>query len=89
MQYILCGRVVCQSLWLGALAISTSRFYDIRKEFVTVGSSYQEKKAQSLLPKSMKCVEWMRSYFDRVGDKRPKMGSTCPRVSLKKQSITS
>ena len=71
LQYILCGQVVCQSLWLGALAISTSRFYDIRKEFITVGSGGQEKKTRSLSPKSMKCIEWMRSYFDRVGDKWP------------------
>ena len=90
LQYIiLCGRVVCQS-WLGVLAISTSRFCDIRKEFITVGSSCQKKKAMSLLPKSMKCIEWMRSYsyFDQVGDKR--MESTCLHASsLKKQSVTS
>ena len=70
LQYILCGRVVCQSLWLGALAISTSCFYNICKEFSTVGSGCQEKK-RSLPPKLLKCIEWMRSYFDRVGDKRP------------------
>ena len=71
LRYILCGRIVCRALWLAVLAIGTSRFYDIRKEFITVGSSYQEKKGRSLSPKSMKCIEWMRSYFERVGDKRP------------------
>lgn len=71
MQYLLCGKVVCQNLWLAALSVSTSRFYDVRRNFLNGVPGRKEKQTKQLAPKSMKTIEWMRSYFDRVGDKRP------------------
>lgn len=71
MHFMLCGKVVCQNLWQATLSISTSRFYDIRKDFLNDIPSKRMKKTKPLAPKSMKTLEWMRSYFNRVGDKRP------------------
>ena len=31
----------------------------------------ERKKSKVLAPTSMKTIQWMRSYFDRIGDKRP------------------
>lgn len=38
MQY-LCGKVVYQSLWQAALSVSTSRFYDVRRDFLIDSST--------------------------------------------------
>lgn len=70
-QFMLCGKVVCQNLWQATLSISTSRFYDLRKDFLNDIPSRKAKKTKLLAPKSMKTLEWMRNYFNRVGDKRP------------------
>ena len=37
----------------------------------TVFLAKKDRQMKQLAPKSMKIIEWMRSYFDRVGDKRP------------------
>ena len=34
MSFVISGREVCQSLWLATLSVSSSRFYEIRKEFM-------------------------------------------------------
>lgn len=74
MPFLLCGRVVCQAVWLSVLSVSTTRFYEIRKEFM-VGKSCIEvgscRRSRSLSHKSLEGIAWMRSYFERVGDKRP------------------
>lgn len=33
LKFILCGKSVCQPLWLATLGMSTSRFYDLRRLF--------------------------------------------------------
>ena len=72
MQYILSGRSVCQSLWLAALSISSSRFYSVRSDFLEgIASVSLEKCSRVLAPKSLAAIAWMKNYFDRVGDKRP------------------
>ena len=71
MKFVLCGKEVCHNLWKATLSVSTSRFYDVRKDFLDNIPTRKERQAKSLSPKSMKTIEWMRSYFDRVGDKRP------------------
>ena len=72
MRYLLCGKVVCQNLWQAALSVSTSRFYDVRRDFLLNSvPGRKDRQMKQLAPKSMKTIEWMRSYFDRVGDKRP------------------
>lgn len=72
MQYLLCGRVVCQRVWLTTLSISTSRFYEIRKDFMGgIVITEAEKRSRSLAPKSLEAIAWMKTYFERIGDKRP------------------
>ena len=71
MQFFLCGKAVCQPLWLASLAMSTSRFYDLRKQFMEGSGPPAKRKSRSLASKSLKTISWMTSYFERIGDKRP------------------
>lgn len=71
LKYILCGRTVCQAVWQGVLSISTSTFYNLRKDFLDGKRAEKNVCMRSLAPKSMEAVAWMSSYFNRVGDKRP------------------
>ncbi len=71
-QYIITGKSVCQSVWLGVLGLSLSRFYRLRKEFEATGTaSINTKRPRSRASKTMEAVAWMEDYFERVGDKRP------------------
>ena len=65
LQFILCGKNVCQAVWLATLAISTSRFYDVRKLFVEGIGLLERKKLRSISPKSIAAISWMTSYFDK------------------------
>ena len=72
LTFVLCGREVCQSLWLATLSVSPSRFYEIRKEFMSGGQSQLcKKKSRSPSTKTLQAIAWMTSYFERIGDKRP------------------
>ena len=71
MQYILCGRQVCQALWQAVLSISTSTFYSLRKDFLDGKCTDASVRMRSMSSKSMEAVAWMGSYFSRIGDKRP------------------
>ena len=70
MQFILCGRTVCQAVWQDVLSVSNSRFYDIRKDFLAGKRADRSTRVRALAPKLMASVAWMRLYFNRVGDKR-------------------
>lgn len=65
LQFILCGKNVCQAVWLATLAISTSRFYDIRKQFIEGEGPPERKKSRSLSAKSVATISWMTSYFNK------------------------
>ena len=73
--YILAGRTVCLNIWLRVLAISVSRYYRLRSDFLENGGGISQlqvaKRSRSLSPKTMKAVAWMEHYFNRIGDKRP------------------
>ena len=72
MSFYIQGRVVCLPIWLQILAISTSRFYRIRNDYLTNGGiSYLSKPHRAQLPKTMEAIAWMTQYFARIGDKRP------------------
>lgn len=72
MQYLLCGRTVCQPVWIAAMSISSSRYYAIKSSFMDGNATVDtEKRPRSLAPKSLAAMAWMTSYFERVGDKRP------------------
>lgn len=65
LKFILCGKDVCQPLWLATLAMSTSRFYDLRKLFMESTGPPERKKPRSLSAKTVAAISWMTSYFDR------------------------
>lgn len=65
LQFILCGRAVCQPLWLATLSVSTSRFYDLRKLFLENSGPPAKKKPRSVSAKSFAAISWMTSYFDK------------------------
>ena len=55
-QYVLCGRQVCQALWQAVLSISTSTFYSLRKDFVDGVHAERKVCIRSLSSKSMEAV---------------------------------
>ncbi len=69
--YLLCGKSVCLPAWLAVLSISSSRFYEIRKEFLNGMIEPAPKKPRALAIKSHQAIAWMNNYFERIGDKRP------------------
>lgn len=72
MKYMLCGKNICLPLWLIILSVSSSRFYDVRKEFVNGKSNCLAlKKTRQISAKSCQAIAWLSSFFERIGDKRP------------------
>lgn len=69
--FVLCGKTVCCSVWLAALSISSSRFYEVRKMFADGTSVPTPKRPRSVSVKTHEAIAWMTNYFERVGDKRP------------------
>ena len=72
--YLISGKGVCFKVWLTSLDLSASRFYEIRslyiKGIVTIERSFKK----DLPPKSKRAIEWMRGYFDLIGDYMPDRG---------------
>ena len=70
--FLLSGKSVCFPVWLAALGLSKSRYYEVRKEFAS-GILFIERvtSPKSRLPKSYDAVAWMRRYFNQVGDHMP------------------
>lgn len=71
LTYHVCGKSVCFPIWLAVLSISSSRFYELRREIMDGIVQPVPKKSRSLAVKSQQAIAWMESYFDRIGDKRP------------------
>ena len=69
--FVVSGKRVCLSAWIAVLSISSSRFYEIRKEFEDGQTEPTPKRSRSMSVKSQQAIAWMSSYFERVGDKRP------------------
>lgn len=69
--FLVCAKSVCLTAWLAVLSISSSRFYEIRKEFVNGQTEPTPKRPRSMSVKSQQAIAWMSSYFKQVGDKRP------------------
>ena len=71
--FLVCGKRVCQTLWLKSLPLFSSRFYSIRSEFlggVTKSSAVLQRR-RGMSTKSLDALSWMEAYFRTVGDKRP------------------
>lgn len=72
MKFILCGKELCLPSWLTILSVSSSRFYEVRKEYLNGKSNCMApKKVRSISAKSCQAIAWLSSFFERIGDKRP------------------
>lgn len=67
MTLLLCGKSVCCPVWLAMLSITSSRFYEVRREFVDGKTERTPKRPRSMSVKSFQAIAWMSSYFERVG----------------------
>ena len=72
MKFMLCGKELCLPSWLTILSVSSSRFYEVRKEYLNGKSNCAApKKVRSISAKSCQAIAWLASFFERIGDKRP------------------
>jgi len=71
------GKSVCMKLWLEVLALSISRFYRLRQDFLQFGGiTSATKRQRSVSAKTLEAITWMEQYFQRVGDKCPDKGDS-------------
>ena len=70
--FLVCGKVVCQKLWIATLGIGLTTFYSVRKMFAegTV-SLFSSSGSRSPLLKTNEALAWMDNYFMLVGDSMP------------------
>ena len=70
--FFIAGKRVCLVVWLAALGLSKSRYYDVRKLFNS-GVLFLERLAspKTHQPKSLDAIAWMHNYFNTVGDHMP------------------
>ena len=66
--FVVSRKRVCLSAWIAVLSISSSRFYEIRKEFEDGKTEPTPKRSRSMSVKSQQAIAWMSNYFERVGD---------------------
>ena len=70
-SFFICGKQVCQTVWISTLGISTSNFYGIRKKFLTGCVSVIKDTQRSPLQRTSEAIAWMTNYFNLIGDHLP------------------
>lgn len=70
--FFLASKPVCQTLWLHALGLSKTRFYEVKKSY-NAGVLFFERviSPNGRREKSNSAVAWMRLYFEQIGDRMP------------------
>lgn len=68
--YMIGGKTVCQKIWIGALGVPTSVFYRTRQLFLN-GTIQVHRVPKQPLQRTFEALEWMRQYFNLVGDYMP------------------
>lgn len=68
--FIISGKQVCQDIWIATLGVSVSWFYKIR-QLSLKGSLRMVTAPKQVLQKTYEAVEWMRQYFELIGDYMP------------------
>ena len=65
-NFVVCGKSVCQDIWLQVLGIASSKFSKVRSEFLR-GKVSAEKPVPSRKPRLSTCeaIGWMGNYFER------------------------
>ena len=65
-NFIVCGKPVCQKLWLSILNVSLSRFYRLRSLYLDGKVCLEVSQLKrSVSVKSNEAIAWMGNYFDR------------------------
>ena len=81
---------MCLPAWLAIIGISSSRFYEVRKEFLSGKSTcIAHKKIRSISAKSCQAIAWLSSFFERIGDKCPDKDGILLPTCLTEKSIYS
>lgn len=65
-NFVVCGKSVCQDIWLQVLGIAPSKFSKVKSEFLR-GKVSTEKYTPPRKPKLSTCeaIGWMGNYFER------------------------
>ena len=68
-NFVVCGKSVCQDIWLQVLGLAPSKFSKVKSEFLR-GKVSMEKPISSRKPKLSTCetIGWMGNYFERLED---------------------
>ena len=64
-NYIICGKPVCQTVWLSVLGLSTARYYRIHAMYMEGKVMVETAHHRKLSLKSNKAIAWMGTYFER------------------------
>ena len=65
-RFVVCGKIVCQKLWLSILNVSHSRFYRVRSLYLDGMVCLETSQLKSTLSlKSHEAVAWLGNYFER------------------------
>ena len=66
LHFMVCGKSVCQDVWLQVLGITPSKYSKVKAEFLK-GKVSVEKPVPSRKPKLSTCaaIGWMGNYFER------------------------
>lgn len=75
--YNVSGKIVCEKCWRLSCGVRRKRFSRLKSE-VSQGAVTIEHGRQGLLSpieSTMRVVSWMRSFFDKIGDKLPTKNS--------------
>lgn len=68
-NFVVCGKSVCQDIWLKVLGIAPLKFSKVKSKFLR-GKVSSEKPNPSRKPKLSTCeaIAWMGNYFERYED---------------------
>ena len=69
--FLICGKSVCQSLWLATLGISTSVFYEVRRLFLDGSKKLNQEVHRTPQIRTSEAIAWMDCFFTLVGDQLP------------------
>ena len=86
-NYYICGKEVCQPVWISTLGISVSTFYNARKKFLSGSLVVVHDTQRSPRLRTNQAIAWMKNYFDLIGDKLPHRMSVHLPSNLSKLAI--
>lgn len=84
---LICGRPVCQPLWLATLGISQSYFYGVRALFLQGHKRLVSHVNRNPTEKTSEAIAWMDNFVSLMGDKMPDRATTHLPSCLSKLSV--